>query len=418
MKCSIRSIVAVGIMAASPLAALGGGTHVVCQQLVPGVESPMAFVDADGNSRAASAEEVSSLLEQERARAAFQTETLVMKSGITRLSIKSTAKKGGEAPYVVATAPIGTGGAKGLANFVILSVDGGGEGVNDPTARAAVGGNPGTTIGQQRANAMQQAALYWGGKLNSTVDINVEVDWEPLTCNSGGGVLGSAGALAASDFGGAPAASTLYHDPLANSFAGTDLFGSDPEIFASFNSSVDNNNSCLTGTNWYYGYDGNFGGDIDFFDTFKHEMAHGLGFSTYVNTATGVKSGGLDDVFMQFLYDPTVSPSDWPSMSNAQRMGSATNNGNLLWDMATVTAEAASRLSSGIGAGGRVRMYAPASLAPGSSVSHWDEVLFPHELMEPIADPTPDDTLTQLAFEGMGWTGDLGPSAVGEWQEY
>ncbi len=418
-----HKLIAAGFLALAPLGVFAG-EDIVCRQLVPGVQSPMAFVNPDGSRRTPSPEEVAGLLAQEKDRSGIKMEATTLKSGGTRVffSSKASSETSGK---VVATAPIGTGSNKALSNFIINSLDGPGEGVNDPTARAAVGGNTGTTIGAQRANAMQEAALYWGGRLNSTVDIVVEVNWQPQTCNAFGGVLGSAGAPADSDFAGAPRANTLYHDPLANTLAGTDLFPAEADIGANFNSSIDNNPNCLGDGNtfsvdWYYGFDGNPpGSDIDFFDTFKHEMAHGLCFSTYVNVSTGAKPFGLDDAYMLFLFDPTVTPSDWPSMSDGQRATSATNNGNLLWNMATVSAEAATLLSSGTGSGGRVRMYAPNSLQPGSSVSHWDEVLVPDELMEPSADPNPDDTLTQIAFEGMGWTGNLGPSGMeNSWTVY
>jgi hypothetical protein len=63
---------------------------------------------------------------------------------------------------------------------------------------------------------------------------------------------------------------------------------------------------------------------------------------------------------------------------------------------------------------GRLRMYAPAILAPGSSVSHWDTPETPNLLMEPFinSDLTGVD-LTQHAFADMGWTGSLTAVADG-----
>jgi hypothetical protein len=44
------------------------------------------------------------------------------------------------------------------ATITIINIDGPGEGFNDATAAAPVGGNPGVTIGQQRLLCFQQAA--------------------------------------------------------------------------------------------------------------------------------------------------------------------------------------------------------------------------------------------------------------------
>ena len=63
--------------------------------------------------------------------------------------------------------------AFGAANIVIVNVDGPGEGFNDPTIVSPVGGNSGTTVGQQRLIAFQHAAAIWGQRLDSAVEIRV-----------------------------------------------------------------------------------------------------------------------------------------------------------------------------------------------------------------------------------------------------
>ncbi len=430
-----RFVLAAGILAATPLAVFAGGHHhaSTCRQLVPGWDMSMIFVGPDG-FRSPEPGETDAFVQAEAAKHDYEwiVKTDKKEGGeisATLVDHKATPKT----ETVLATVPIrprGAGKAGILANFVLVSLDGGGEGVNDATAATPEGGNPGVTLGAQRLNAMNEALEYWGDRITSNIDIRVEADWTSLTCNASGAILGQAGTNTVHgnwtpDPGGvaAPFAATFYHQPLANSLANKDNDAGANDIGSSFNSDLDNNASCLsvgglgvTSIDWYYGYDANpTSTEIDFFDTFKHEMAHGLCFSTFVDTettitpATGAKLSGLDDVFMKFLFDPTITPSDWPSMSDGQRSTSMINNGNLLWDHAGVTTLAASVLSSGTGSGGRVRMYAPGTLTPGSSVSHWDEVLVPDELMEPSADPTPDDSLTQAAFVAMGWSGSLLP---------
>src|SRR4051794_4380206 len=83
---------------------------------------------------------------------------------------------------------------KGAANITIMNADPPGVGFNDATPVAPVGGNTGTTLGQQRLNAFRAAADKWGATLSSTVTIRVNAVWTALTCTSTSAVLGSAGA--------------------------------------------------------------------------------------------------------------------------------------------------------------------------------------------------------------------------------
>src|SRR5512144_3455118 len=106
----------------------------------------------------------------------------------------------------------GSAAPASAAHFILVNMDGPGEGFNDPTPAAPVGGNDGTTLGQQRFKVFQTACAIWGTYLQSNVDVIVEARFDPLTpCDSTGGVLGSAGAVtAASDFTNAPIANTWY----------------------------------------------------------------------------------------------------------------------------------------------------------------------------------------------------------------
>src|SRR5688572_32725352 len=72
--------------------------------------------------------------------------------------------------------------AFGQATIVIQNNDAANVGFNDPTPVAPVGGNPGTTLGQQRLNAFQFAANIWGATLVSNSTITVRASWEALSC--------------------------------------------------------------------------------------------------------------------------------------------------------------------------------------------------------------------------------------------
>jgi hypothetical protein len=287
--------------------------------------------------------------------------------------------------------------------ITIINADAPGKGFNDPTPMAPVAGNAGTTLGQQRLNALAAAASYWANRLSSSVAITVHAEMTSLSCSTRSGVIGAAGAADFfSDFPGAPRANTWYPSALANKLAGSDLDPSAPEINAQFNSDV-GSPTCLTGLNWWYGVGATQPADtIPFYDTLLHELAHGLGFLTVVNLTSGSRPGGSDDAFMLFLEDHSTGKT-WPQMSNSERASSAKDSRDLHWTGPFVVA-ASPVLSAGRHPSGHVQMYAPGSLEPGSSVSHWDTALTADEIMEPDATDHPADLLTTQALEDIGWT--------------
>lgn len=205
------------------------------------------------------------------------------------------------------------------ATIIIVNMDGAGEGFNDPTLAAPVGGNPGVTVGQQRLNVFQFAAGIWGALLPSTVTIRVQAQFNLQTCNATMAVLGSAGPIEAyQNFAGAPLANTWYHVALANKLAGADQNAGANDINATFNSALDGNPNCLGGTLWYYGYDGNEGTNIELLPVVLHELGHGLGFSTFVSQ-TGAQLLGIPDLYETFMRDNTTG-LNWHQMANnAQR---------------------------------------------------------------------------------------------------
>ena len=186
------------------------------------------------------------------------------------------------------------------ATIVILNADGPGEGFNDPTPAAPVGGNTGTTLGQQRLIAFQHAADIWGAELDTNQTIRVLAAFNPLAPN----VLGSAGAWSVfSDFDGAgqhpgsefPA--TWYGSALADKRAGADLEPGEPDIIAQFSSNF----------NFYLGLDNNHGVQNDLVAVLLHELGHGLNFQNFVNESTGANLAGQTDIYSRHTFDSTNS---------------------------------------------------------------------------------------------------------------
>ena len=234
------------------------------------------------------------------------------------------------------------------AHITVVNTNQPGVGFNDPTAATPVGGNSGTTVGQQRLNAFQYAADLWASLLTSDVEIRIAASFTSLTCSSTTGVLGSAGPTQiASDFTpGAQFAGTWYPIALANKRAGRDLLSGTDDIRASFNSDV-GKPGCLEASSWYYGLDNRAAAaQIDLVNTLLHEFGHGLGFLTVLDLTSGQHLMGIPDVFERQIFDATGGGS-WAGMSDAQRVASSKNALRVSWNGPNVTAAAPGTLSAG-----------------------------------------------------------------------
>ena len=306
------------------------------------------------------------------------------------------------------------------ATFVLDVLDGANEGFNDNSPPFAdQTNNPAATLGAQRLAVFQAAADFWGSRLSSDVIIRISVNMDPLPCAPSAATLGSTGAQTSfSDFPGAPRANTFYPVALANSIAGEDLTpgpgANNNDIRAVFNVSIDNNPNCLP-SNWWLGIDSPPApGTISFFNTVLHELGHGLGFSSLISTSTGAKPQGLDDTYSIHLFDEQ-SNQFWSEMTNAERLASATNTGNVVWRGENADSNS-NHLTAASRTGGHIRMFAPNPLEPGASISHWDTTLSPDEVMEPILNLNQDVRSTLQLFRDIGWniiTGPV-PSSPGE----
>ena len=217
------------------------------------------------------------------------------------------------------------------ATITIINQDGAGEGFNETTAAAPVGGNTGTTRGQQRLNVFNQAAAIWGSILPSTVTIQVQAQFNALTpCNATSGVLGSAGAIQiVRDFAGAELPATWYSSCARQQAGGHGPAPGHerhqrPVQHQRRQRHVPGADELVLRLRPQRGH--------------QHRPACGRAaragsrprIQTFTSTSTGAFNGGFSDVYAHFLFDDTQGLG-WEQMSNAQRQASAINPGNLVW---------------------------------------------------------------------------------------
>ena len=230
------------------------------------------------------------------------------------------------------------------ADLVLINLDPPGLGLNDPTPATPVGGNPGTTVGDQRINVYLEAARLWGDSLQSPVPILVGATFQPLPCNAASGVLGAAGPTFVNGFfGPSPIPgiedNTIYHIALFNAIAGVDFVPGNIHIISFFNSEL-GTTGCLQNSSWYYGLDNNQpAGSIDFLSTVSHEIAHGLGFSEFASEATGALFAGLPSIYARNMLD-TAQNKIFADMTDAERLQAQVAGDNLVWIGDSVTAAA------------------------------------------------------------------------------
>jgi hypothetical protein len=239
--------------------------------------------------------------------------------------------------------------ADAAATITIINTNAAGVGFNDATAAAPVGGNPGTTLGQQRLNVFQAAAAIWGANIDSAVPIRVDAAMTALTCTATAATLGSAGTTNVFSFssGSGIFLNTWYPKALVNKFVGTDVAPSAADIRARFNINL-GNTGCLTGTPFYLGLDNNHGTAIDLLTVLLHEFAHGLGMQAFTaQNGSNLGPPFYPSVYNHFSFDNTTGKS-WDVMTDAERAASGINPRNVVWTGGNVTAQAPFMLQPGV----------------------------------------------------------------------
>ncbi len=257
---------------------------------------------------------------------------------------------------------------------------------NDSTARSPQGGNNGTTLGELRRNAVNEAMRIISQDLFSYVPIRVRACWENLgeAEDGNGATLASAGPRTlAVNTNAVPLADHWYAIAPAARMAGTTpcklgLASScdSHELLIRFNTDIDTD-AALGSRSYYYGFEDQTGinPDVDFLSVALHELTHALGYLSVLDEdGSRLESNGgsaFDDAFSRQLVD---ARGDTPveilsgDYTDADRVAVFTSGNDLQWQGHEAYSSGDNVLSNVDFS--LLRMHAPSEYNPGSSVSH------------------------------------------------
>ena len=276
-----------------------------------------------------------------------------------------------------------------------------------------------TGFTDEARTAFQYAVDIWDSLIRSPVPIRIDATFTDFRGYEDGRII--LGGARPAGWQSPTSLDIWFVDALADKRAGRDLEIGEPDIITRFNSHED--------VNWYFGTDGDTpAGKMDFVSAVLHEIAHGLGFSSFAkeedfstvsigrfSPSVGrgeLRSGNptLPQIYDFFVVNGSgIAITSFPDPST-NLLDQFTSN-NLFWNGGKAV-EA--------NGGARPQLFAPSKWYQGSSYTHLDEATFPpgdvNSLMTPdfdrqesIHDPGP---ITLGMFEDIGWTINSAPMFV------
>jgi len=279
---------------------------------------------------------------------------------------------------------------------------------NDSTPATPTGGNPGTTLGQQRRNALQRASELLAAQIKTPSPIRIRACWRDLEASATRAILAQAGPsnLTLHDIDAPapwlPNGYSWYSIAAAARLAGTRSCGvvggscSQPDIVATFNARI-GASDVLGGRTFDYGYTpAASGSNFDFISIAMHEIAHGLGFIGLVNIdstdpaplgarfsgegASGYSGTGYNDVYGENAAILNTTAASWkpfldPQTSDAERAAALVSGNGLRWWGPAAVASPLNTLRQQTPPFNLPMLYAPCTGSPctpqgGSTLSH------------------------------------------------
>ncbi len=251
------------------------------------------------------------------------------------------------------------------------------------TGRTPINGNPGTTLGTQRQAAINEALRIIRTEIKSELPIRVQACWENLGTGSSITVARAGPRQLLAEEPWMPQPNTWYAGSAATKLGGARSCGllggscaGTYDIRVTFNDQID---TSTVPQDFYYGFTSNSNlGTIDFVAVAMHEIAHGLGFISTVNTRpdsgpVGQRLEGRNDAFGHNLVGVNESDSStrrFMDMSDAERAAAITGFDRLRWDDLRAVNSARNNAASFGAPLSFIFMHTPSPVVPGSSLSH------------------------------------------------
>ncbi len=267
-------------------------------------------------------------------------------------------------------------------------------------------------LGSTRQATFLAAAQYWADSLpavSGATSVGIQTQFDTgFACSKNA----STGFLVFKQTGGninLPLSNTDYPSAFAKSLD-SDVTSPIIDFLVRFNSKFDDP-GVPCGKTWFYGTDstGIPSNGFYFYDAAMHEIAHGLGMTTTIQS-DGSWENGVQDVYSTLVWRDTLQLV-LTDQTMTQRSESIVSSINLQWTGRHGTERARAVVSCGLNCtlpGGRFWLHAPPTFAPGVSVSHVDfgiESDGRKELMVPLATSgvVRSNELTVPMLRDMGW---------------
>jgi hypothetical protein len=320
---------------------------------------------------------------------------------------------------------------------------------NDSTPATPIGGNGGTTVGQQRRNALLHAAELLADELRPPVEITVRACWKALGGTSTRAVLANAAPTYVlldeydSPMPWLPLKHTWYAIAAASRLGGASpcsLVGgscNQADVVATFNSDI-GSSTVLGGADFYYGLTpGASPSDAaDFVSIAMHELTHGLGFLGLVNTdpdagalgarfsasgSGGYDGPGYDDAFSVHAAIVDADGADYapflaPEIGDAERADALVSVDGLRW-LGQEAVQSPANHRTGTPPENFPLLYAPCGdpngngpcgTEPGSTLSHTNQS---GELMNAIyVEAARSLGLARPMLDAIGWSNAATPA--------
>ncbi|MEO6064477.1 MAG: hypothetical protein ABIP49_01675, partial [Lysobacterales bacterium] len=254
---------------------------------------------------------------------------------------------------------------------------------SNSAGRAPVAGNNGTTLGAQRQNAVNEAIRLIRSELKSDLPVRVQGCWKNLGVGTSFTLAQAGPRDLARNYPWAPRGNTYYSSAAATKLGGAAYCGiaggscdTTYDIRVTFNDQVD---TSAIQSDFYYGFTGTGTfGSVDYIAVAMHELAHGLGFISTINTRAadgpvGQRLNGTDDAFGHNLVGVNASDGSlkrFMAMTDAERAAAITGIDRLRWDEPRAVSSPFNVASSFGAPDSYIYMHTPSPIVPGSSLSH------------------------------------------------